>query len=143
MSQPTGVFLAFDFGLKRIGIAVGQTLTQSSTPLPTLPAKQGIPHWTTCDTLIKKWHPQGLVVGIPVAMDNTPLSVTQAAKDFADSLHQRYQLPVYEADERLSTIEARSQVFEQGGYRALQKTAIDSVAAQVILEGWFADAKIK
>lgn len=130
--------LAFDFGMKRIGVAVGQTLTRSATPLRTLDAKKGVPHWQAIDTLLTRWHPQALVVGIPTTMDGKDLYVTEPARVFAASLKERYALPVYHADERLTTVEARRQLFEAGGYRQIKKAAVDSLAAQLILEGWLA-----
>lgn len=130
------VFLGFDFGLKRIGVAVGQSVTRSANPLPMLQVKEGVPDWGAVESLIQAWQPQGLVVGVPVALDDAPLSVTEAAKAFAETLRQRFNIPVHEADERLTTVEARAQIFEQGGYKALQDTEIDSTAAKLILETW-------
>jgi putative Holliday junction resolvase len=127
--------LAFDFGLRRIGVAVGQTVTQTATPLHILLAKQGEPNWQEVAILLRTWKPDGLVVGVPVHLDNTEQTITFAARAFAESL-RRFDLPVYEFDERLTTKEARQQLFDQGGYQALQKSPIDSIAAKLILEDW-------
>jgi putative Holliday junction resolvase len=130
------VLLGFDFGMKRIGTAVGQTVTQTARPLETIKAKQGIPQWDRVDKLIKTWQPDALVVGIPLNMDGTTQPLTLNAEQFADSLRERYQLPVYRIDERLSTKDARERLFREGGYKALQDGQVDSVAAQLILQNW-------
>lgn len=132
----SGVFLGFDFGYKRIGLAVGQQFTLSATPLSTLHAKQGIPDWQVLQKIIAQWNPQALIVGIPTCIDGTELYTTAAARRFANQLQKRYSLPVHLVDERLSTKEARGQIFEQGGYHKLKKTEIDSIAACIILEQW-------
>lgn len=130
------VLLGFDFGTKRIGVAIGQTVTQTARALNTLQAKEGVPSWDALDKLIKSWQPEAFVVGIPLNMDGTEQPITQAARAFAKSLQTRYQLPVYEMDERLSTKDARERLFAEGGYKALQNGQIDSVAAQLILQNW-------
>lgn len=127
--------LGFDFGTKRIGVAVGQTLTRTATPLLTLKATQGIPSWEKIGSLIREWQPDALVVGIPIQKPPNPQHITQLAQEFAKSLEQ-FGLPVHLMDERLTTKEARQQLFDKGGYKALQKSAIDSFAAQLILETW-------
>src|SRR5580700_8550565 len=119
------VLLGFDFGMKRIGVAVGQTVTQSARPLETLQANQGVPSWDKLDKLMKAWQPDALVVGIPLNMDGTEQPLTQAAQQFADALQERFQLPVYGVDERLSTKDAREQIFVKGGYKALQSGQVD------------------
>src|SRR3990167_8622578 len=106
------IFIGFDFGLKRIGVAIGQT--------------------------INKWLPDALIVGIPLHMDGTDQTISHHARQFAKSLHKRYQLPVYETDERLTTKDARERLFAQGGYQALQDGQVDRVAAQLILQNWLA-----
>jgi putative Holliday junction resolvase len=134
--MPSGVYLGFDFGYKRIGVAVGQRLTCSASPLPTLDAKQGIPDWNVLKKVILQWNPQALIVGLPTCIDDSELYTTSAARRFAKQLRKHVTLPVHLVDERLSTVEARGQLFEQGGYRKLKKTEIDGIAACVILEQW-------
>jgi putative Holliday junction resolvase len=136
---PPQTVIGFDFGMKRIGIAVGQTLTGTANPLMTISARDGIPDWQQIAELINTWRPQVLVVGIPLNMDGTIQPITYAAKRFAKRLQARYHLPVDEMDERLTTVTARNEVYEQGGYRALQKKPIDSVAAQIILVHWLSE----
>lgn len=130
------VLLGFDFGMKRIGVAVGQTLTQSARPLETLAANKGIPNWDRLQKLIQLWQPNAFVVGIPLNMDGTEQPLTAAASRFAKSLEERFKLPVYGIDERLSTKDARERLFNAGGFKALQKGQVDSIAAQLILQNW-------
>lgn len=133
---PEGIILGFDFGTKRIGVAVGQTVTKTANPYGMLKANQGQPNWDQVAKIIEEWQPVALVVGIPLNMDGTEQAVTQAAKKFANRLEGRFNLPVYGVDERLTTVEARDRVFQDEGYKGLQKTAIDAMAAKIILEAW-------
>lgn len=128
--------LGFDFGFRYIGVAVGQTYTRTAQPITTLLAQKGIPDWDAIAKLIQVWHPQALVVGLPLNMDGTEQPLTRAARRFAKQLKKYSQLPVHLMDERLSSVAARDQLFAQGGYKALTKKAIDSRAAQCILESW-------
>lgn len=129
--------LGFDFGLKRIGVATGQSITGTATPLCTITCKQqGIINWNHVAQLITEWRPTALVVGIPLNMDDSEQELTQKAKAFALLLKSRYHLPVYCVDERLTTIEARQQLFEAGGYKKLHAAEVDSVAAMIILQTW-------
>ena len=129
-------YLGFDFGFKRIGVAVGQKFTCTANPEKMLPAHQGVPDWATVQKLIDNWKPAALIVGIPTCIDGKALYTTKAAKKFANELLVRFSLPVHWVDERLSTKEARAQLFEQGGYRQLKNTSVDSIAACIILEQW-------
>ena len=133
------ILLAFDFGMKRIGVAVGQTVTQTARPLQTLLAKSGKPSSDAIKHLIEKWHPDALIVGIPLNMDGTEQVISQHARAFSELLREQYHLPVYEVDERLTTKDAREQLFRQGGYKALQGGQVDSLAAQLILQNWFVE----
>ncbi len=129
----------FDFGTKRIGVAVGQCITRNARPLVTLSAKEGkllVDALMKLEKLMQTWQPDAFVVGIPLNMDGTEQPVTQAARVFAEWLHKKFALPVYEMDERLSTRDARAHIFATGGYRALQKAKVDSHAAQIILQNW-------
>jgi putative Holliday junction resolvase len=102
----------------------------------TLDAKLGVPHWDAVQKLLAEWKPIALVVGLPTCIDDTEQYTTAAAKGFARQLRRRFMLPVHLVDERLSTVEARSQLFAKGGYRKIKNTEVDSVAACVILEQW-------
>jgi putative Holliday junction resolvase len=136
VKHPPEILLGFDFGMKRIGVAVGQTVTQTARPLDTIKANQGEPNWDALDKLIKTWQPDALIIGIPLNMDGTEQSITLAARKFADLIGARFQLPVYGVDERLTTKAAREYLFNEGGYKALQNGQVDSVAAQLILQSW-------
>jgi putative Holliday junction resolvase len=136
-----GIILGFDFGTKKIGVAVGQTVTKTANPLGLLRANQGEPRWESVQKLIEEWQPVALVVGIPLNMDGTRQRVTAQAEQFAKALKERFQLPVFGVDERLTTVEARDRVFQEQGYKGLQKTAMDAVAAKIILEAWLQRGK--
>jgi putative holliday junction resolvase len=136
LTSKARVVLGFDFGLRRIGTAVGQTTTQTATPLMVLKARAGQPNWQEVDRLIQEWQPVALVVGLPIDMDEENEHILQAAQAFMRTLQQRYPLSVHGIDERLSTKAAREQIFAEGGYRALQKTSVDCYAAKLILESW-------
>ena len=138
-NNPPKILIGFDFGMKRIGVAIGQTITQTARPLDTIQSREGVPNWDTVAKLIKKWLPDALVVGIPLNMDGTDQPISHHARQFANNLRERFQLPVYESDERLTTKDARERLFTQGGYKALQDGQVDRVAAQLILQNWFAD----
>ncbi len=132
----SAILLGFDFGTKRIGVAIGQVVTKMARPLATLAAKNGVPNWDQMSQLIKRWNPEAFVIGIPLNMDGTEQPLTQLARDFARMMHERYKLPIYEIDERLTTVDARERLFQAGGYQALQNGQVDSAAAQIILQEW-------
>ncbi|WP_019674677.1 Holliday junction resolvase RuvX [Arsukibacterium perlucidum] len=129
--------LCFDYGTKSIGVAVGNDLTGSATLLAALKAQDGTPNWDQIAKLIADWQPQLLLVGLPLNMDGTEQDFTTRTRKFANRLHGRYGLPVELHDERLSTADARSRLFAEGGYRKLTKDKIDSLSAQIIFEGWY------
>ncbi|UBX47779.1 Holliday junction resolvase RuvX [Providencia alcalifaciens] len=129
--------LAFDFGTKSIGVAVGQGITGTARALASLKASDGRPDWSQIEKLLKEWQPQLVIVGLPLNMDGTEQLVTSQARNFANRIHGRFGVQVKLHDERLSTVEAKAGLFEQGGYRALSKGKVDSASAVVILESWF------
>lgn len=134
--MPDGVYLGFDFGYKRIGVAVGQGLTASASPLSTLEAKLGVPNWDTVNKLLNQWKPLALIVGLPTCIDDSEQYTTAAARGFARQLRKRFALSVHLVDERLSTVEARARLFAKGGYRKIKNSQVDSIAACIILEQW-------
>lgn len=133
------ILLGFDFGLKRIGVAIGQTITQSARPLTTLVAKDGFPNRAEVQALIDQWHPDAFVIGIPLNMDGTEQPVTQSARALKQWLFEQFKLPTYEIDERLSTRSAREAIYNQGGIKSLKKAEVDSFAAQIILQDWLTE----
>ncbi|WP_318493998.1 Holliday junction resolvase RuvX [Photobacterium leiognathi] len=137
MSQSRTV-LGFDYGTKSIGVAIGQELTGTATPLAAIKANDGVPNWDNIEKLLKEWQPDLVVVGLPLDLEGKELeTITPRAKKFANRVHGRFGCQVELHDERLSTVEARAELFERGGYRSLSKGSIDSQSAVVILESWF------
>lgn len=129
--------LTFDYGTKSIGVAVGQELTGTASLLSALKAQDGTPDWNLLEKLIKEWQPQLLLVGLPLNMDGTEQPFTARTRKFANRLHGRFGLPVELHDERLTTTEARSQLFAEGGYKKLTKDKVDSLSAKIIFESWY------
>jgi putative Holliday junction resolvase len=127
------IVLGFDFGTRRIGVAVGQELTRSANALVTLNNRNGAPDWEAIGRLIEQWQPTALVVGLPLNLDGSDHEVTRLARRFGNRLRGRYNLPVYTMDERLSSAAAEALLAEQGRY---DKADVDKVAAQLILQGW-------
>lgn len=126
--MPEHTVLGFDFGMKRIGVAVGQTVTQTANPLTILKAVDGVPDWTLVQKIIDEWQADLLVVGVPINMDGSTQEVTFAAKRFANKLHAKFKLPVHAVDERLTSIEAQQ--------HAPKQKHIDAIAAKLIVEIW-------
>ena len=134
-----GTVLAFDFGLKRIGVAVGQGVTATASPLTSLKAVNQKTDWEGIARLLAEWRPDRLVVGLPLNMDGSEQELTRAARRFSRRLEGRFHLPVELVDERLSSVEARSRMAGEtrDWRRAEQAGEVDRRAAQVILETWF------
>jgi putative Holliday junction resolvase len=130
--------MGFDFGTVRIGVAIGQHITQAARPLVTLKMRSGLPDWDTITYLVHEWQPGLFVVGLPYHADGTPNTVTKAALHFSQDLQSRYQLPVETIDERLSSYAAKNYLKEKQTHGSHHKqTAIDALAAAIILESWF------
>ena len=131
--------LCFDFGVNHIGAAVGNTVTKSANPLKEIRAKDGIPNELELQKTVKDWQPCVFVVGLPLNMDGTEQLMTKRARKFGNRLKEKFRINVEFVDERLTSKEAKEQIFEQGGFRALAKDkgAIDSLAAVAILEQYF------
>ena len=120
--------LAFDFGLRRIGVAVGEPELRTAHPLPAVTKFEDI------QPLIREWQPAALVVGRPTSVQGEPHAMTRQAEDFARRLERRFKLPVARVDERFTSVEAESRL------RGIKKKPVDSVAAQLILEQYFDEA---
>ena len=129
-------FLAFDYGEKYIGVAVGSRHTRQAEPLTTLRGSAKNPDWVRISRLIGEWHPDALVVGLPLNMDGSTNPMTRAARAFGQRLQDRYNLPVHMVDERLSTLAAREILNEAGVPMRRHKTRLDKVAAQTILQAF-------
>ena len=128
--------MGFDFGTRSIGVATGQEITGTASPLTSLKANDGIPDWSQIEKILKEWQPDLLIVGLPLNMDGTEQEMTQRARKFGQRLHGRFGFQVEFKDERLTTTDAKARLFEHGGYRALGKSRVDAVSAQLILESW-------
>lgn len=130
-----GALLGFDFGPRKIGIAVGQAITATASPLTTLRARQGRPDWEGIGALILQWRPEHLVVGLPFDLDDTEAEAAPQARRFARQLSGRFGLPVSLVDERLTSREARAQL----GKAATSREIVDAMAAKLILETWLCE----
>ena len=126
--------LGFDFGTRQIGIASGQTITGTATPLTILSARDGIPDWQQIATLIKEWQPDILVVGLPLNMDDSEGEIANLARKFARRLQGRFNLKTVMIDERLTSYAAKQQLAE--GNPVYSKQLVDADAAALILESW-------
>lgn len=138
MDKGQRTLLGFDFGTKRIGIAIAQEVTGTASPLITVAAVKHKPDWDSISKIIAEWQPDLLVVGLPLHMDGSEQPMTQAAKRFSNQLNGRYQIPIALMDERLSSNEAESIINEQSSSRSLfqDKAQIDMISAQLILQSW-------
>jgi putative Holliday junction resolvase len=127
--------LGFDFGTRRIGVALGQEITGTARPLTTLRSPNGAVDWAAISRIIDEWRPDALVVGIPLHMDGSEQEMTRAARRFGNRLNGRYNLPVFTVDERLTSDEAE-RLLRDSGRGAGDKEAVDAMAAQLILQAW-------
>lgn len=131
--------LAFDYGTRRIGVAVGNEMLGSATALAPLPARNGIPEWQQIGQLLNEWQPDLLVVGLPLNMDGTESDMSRRARKFSNRLHGRFGKPVEVFDERGST-RAAKRIARDAGHRGnYRDDGVDGIAAQLILESFFAD----
>ncbi len=134
--------LGFDFGLKRIGIASGDSLTRSAAPRPAAVSGQSGPDWESITREVRALGPARLVVGAPYNVDGTESALTVAARGFAAELERRFRLPVHLVDERFSSREATEALKDRRASgerkRRVRRADIDSAAAAVILGRWFA-----
>lgn len=122
--------LAFDFGTKSIGCAIGQSITGTAQALPAFKAQDGIPNWEAIEKCLKEWKPDVVIVGLPLNMDGTEQDLTLRARKFANRLQGRFGVNVHLQDERLTTTQARSEIFERGGFKALKK--VKSMECQLV-----------
>lgn len=129
--------LGFDYGTQRIGVAFGQSLTGTAQAVGVLKARDGIPDWKEIEALIEEWPADLFVVGMPYNLDGSESDFMVRAVKFANRLNGRFNKPSYGMDERLSSIAAEQIIEENKGRK--KRAAIDAIAAQIILENWFAE----
>ncbi len=129
--------IGFDFGKKYIGVAVGQEITGCASPLGSIKANDGIPHWDSLASYLTQWQPDLIVVGLPLNMDGSEQQLTKDAKKFGNRIAGRFGLKVEFQDERLTTADAKEQLFSRGGYKNLKKDNIDAESARLIIESFF------
>ena len=132
--------LAFDFGLKQIGVAFGQTITNQSTGIKIIKAKNGVPNWNEIKTIVEEWNPNTLVVGLPINMDDSESDMSKLTRTFAKGLKDRIHKSVKLMDERLSSREAKNEVKEV--FKTFDATKADHIAASFILQSYLNDPKL-
>lgn len=138
MSRKSDTLLGFDFGERRIGIAVGDRETKICSPLSTLHSKDGRIDWDAIADLLHEWKPSALIVGVPLHIDGNRSAMTDRASKFGRQLQGRFNLPVFEADERTTSRQAETIVRDNRGLgrRRTSKGDIDKIAASLILQHW-------
>lgn len=144
MDAGVGHLLGFDYGTRRIGVAVGETVTGGARPLCTVRNGPDGEDWATIERLLRDWRPLALVVGLPLTLDGGEQPMSRCARRFAERLRERSGLVVHLCDERLSSQASRERFAEgrrQGLRRRRQAADIDAVAAQIILEDWLATSR--
>lgn len=133
----TGTVLAFDFGTRRIGVAVGDHGVCLAHPLTEIVAEETEPRFAAIAAVIAEWQAAHLVVGLPLSSDGKPHELTRRAERFARQLEGRFGLKVSLVDERYTSVDAEATLRSAGAHRAIREKRIDSVAAQLILQQWF------
>jgi putative Holliday junction resolvase len=131
--------LGFDFGMKYIGIAFGQSVTNTAIPVTTIRAQDGIPDWQEIAGLLSKWAPTALVVGLPKNLDGSEQEITFCAQKFANRLKEKFKLPVYMVDEALSTWEAKTALgmpYKASTHTKEELRQVNAMAAAILVERW-------
>lgn len=128
--------MAFDYGLRQIGVAVGNAALATTQPLPILRARDGVPDWDDVRALIEEWQPDLLLVGDPLNMDGSVSELARRSRKFARRLEGRYALPATMVDERLSSFEVKARQREAGHRGDYRRQPVDSLAAELILQTW-------
>lgn len=138
MSSASATYLGFDAGQRRLGVAVGETITGHARALTVLSCQHGQPDWTAVDELIHAWKPHALIVGMPYHDDGSASDSTRLAERFAGELARRSGCSVHRIDERLSS-HAAAQALEARGERT---DVLDAEAARIILETWISERSL-
>lgn len=135
-----GLYLAFDYGERYIGVAKGHSQIGTSSPEAVVGNNSGSPDFVKLDKIVEQWQPIGLIVGIPVHMDGSEQALTPHARGFRKKIAKRYKLPTYSCDERMTTRNAAEIIKSNrisGKRRKTSKADLDKIAAALILEKWF------
>ena len=128
--------MAFDFGTKNIGIAIGQEITKTASTFYSIHANDGLPDWVELDMIVKEWNPNLFVVGDPLNMDGTRSKIQDSSDKFSTALNKRYDIGIEKTDERLTSREAKERLENiQMGIKDSRNK--HSISAQIILEDWF------
>ena len=136
MFKESGVVMAFDYGLRNIGIAIGQNITKSASTFYAIKAKEGVPDWVKLDSIIEEWEPGLIIVGDPFNMDGTKSEFQKKIAKFSTELIKRYEIELQMIDERLTTKEAKDRIQDKpDGIKDFANK--HSISAQIILEDWF------
>jgi len=125
--------IGFDYGERRIGIATGQTITSSATPLITLNTINQKPDWNAIEKIINEWKPEALIVGLPTYLDGSDSEMTTKAQRFSRQLEGRFHLPVHLINESLTSFEAEQHLTKKNQHN---KQEIDKIAAAIIVQNW-------
>ncbi|MFY9972815.1 MAG: Holliday junction resolvase RuvX [Chromatiaceae bacterium] len=131
--------LGFDFGPRKIGVAVGQSVTGTARPLTTLRSRNDRPDWPGIESLVREWQPSAVVLGLPLGTDDVPVDWADRIYRFARQIQGRFGLAVHLVDERLTSVEARRQIRATPGLRPTDHHREDAVAAALILETWLSE----
>ena len=136
MFKGSGVVMSFDYGLRNIGIAIGQSITKSASTFYAIKAKEGVPDWIKLDSIIEEWEPGLFIVGDPFNMDGTKSEFQKKIAKFSKELKKRYEIELQMMDERLTTKEAKERIQDKPD--GIKDSANKhSISAQIILEDWF------
>ena len=128
--------IAFDYGLRNIGLAVGNTLSGTARPLSIIAAQNGVPNWAVLAGVLSEWLPNRLLVGLPLNMDGSDSDIGHRVKKFARQLEGRFGIQVTLVDERLSSRDAKAAALAQGHRGDFAANPIDDQAAAIILTTW-------
>lgn len=137
-----GTLMAFDFGSRRIGVAIGNSITLTTQTLITLQGEQNAERFVAIGKLIKEWQPGALIVGLPCNDDGSPHEMTRQCRRFANRLKGRFDLPTILVDERYTSASASTYLNEKGVRGIRQKPLLDQVAAQYILQAYFDEPRM-
>lgn len=138
LNQPH-MIMAFDFGTQKMGMAVGQSLIQSSHPLALFPMRDGIPQWDNLLKIVQQYQPSLFLVGLPLNMDDTESELSARARKFARRLRHQTNIETLMVDERLTTREARDELVSYQANGRGKNIAADSIAAALFIESWYRD----